>query len=159
MASAIGGMASRHKPCMESALCAVWNPPSAVWHQGASLVWNLRSAQYGIREAVWHQGASLVWNPCSARYGICAMRSIESAHRAASFPVILSLSKFCERGASKTEEQRDEGISPVPPLGIMKTNVKSAQRAVYHQGASLVYHQHVSVVYHQPHRGCISSAL
>ncbi|MBQ2877222.1 MAG: hypothetical protein IJE25_09450 [Clostridia bacterium] len=86
---------------------------------------------YGIHlaEMVWHQGTSLVWNPCSARYGICAMRSMESAHRAVFFPVILSLSKFCERGASKTEEQSDEGISPVHPLGIMKTNVKSARRA------------------------------
>ena len=72
-----------------------------------------------------------VWNP-SRRDGMAsAIGGMASAPQAASLPVILRLSKFCEREASKTEEQSDEGISPVYPLGIMKTNFKSAQRAVW----------------------------
>ena len=72
---------------------------------------------------VWHQPLFASEKRAKSRRKPC----ISSA--AGCILVILSLSKFCEREASKTEEQSDEGISPVNPLGIKKTNVKSACRA------------------------------
>ena len=91
---------------MESAHSAVWNPRSGMASRRKPCISSRHSR-------VYHQGGSLVYHQ----------------PRAASFPVILSLSKFCEREASKTEEQSDEGISPDLYLGIMKTNGKSACRA------------------------------
>ncbi|MBQ2876150.1 MAG: hypothetical protein IJE25_03995 [Clostridia bacterium] len=54
---------------MESAHSAVWNPPSAVWHQGASLVYHQLFGLYiidtqvlyitNLTEVVYHQPIGL----------------------------------------------------------------------------------------------------
>ena len=99
MESAIGGMASRRKPCMESALCAVWNPShrdgmaSAIggmasrrkpcMESALCAVWNPPSAvcPHGFCR-VWNQGFSLVWNLSHRESMLSAIGGMASRLRA-----------------------------------------------------------------------------